>query len=184
MSLPPLQSHQYQVEFFTEHYAVSGILEPFGMLSTYLDLTDRSNLQVKQVTATALDNDSAVNAFQSSELWMRRDEILALRILGEDVPGLVQNLPVHEKLRIFIPRFVVQGVVLRGTDTKISDLFEAMKGAWASVAEARVYPLAALRTPVFREAALLLINKRHIRFYEAVKEPAPTPAPAPETPAA
>jgi hypothetical protein len=170
MSLSSLQTQPFKIEILTEHYQLVGMLEVFGMLSTYLNQNDRLNYQLKRVSIFALDTASTMAAIQMEEVWIRRDEIVVLRILEGETQGVVQRLPVAEKMRLFLTRYVVQGTVLRGTDANAGTLFESQAGAWAGVAEAQIYPLAALKSAVFQDAPLLLVNKRHIRFYEVVKE--------------
>jgi len=170
MSLPSLESQNLKVEILTEHYQVVGMLQLFGMVSTFLNQHDRINYPITRASFIALDTTSTVAAIQMDEALIRRDEIVVLRILEGDTQGLVQRLPVAEKVRLFVPRFVIQGTTLRGADTTISEVFESQAGLWASVSDTHVHPLTTLRSAVFHEAPLLLINKRHIRFYEKIKE--------------
>ena len=138
------------------------------MLMTYLDSPDRANLQFKDVTLTGLSTDSNVNSIKIKELWVQRSEIVAVCLDEADLRGAVQKLPTKELLRIFLPRFVVQGTLTRGVDTRMGDKFDVMKGAWAAVFDAQIFPLTALRAHPFREAPFLLINKDRIRFYEVL----------------
>ena len=73
-------------------------------------------------------------------------------------------------LRVFLPRFVVQGTLTRGEDTRVGDMFDVMKGAWAAVFDAQIFPLTALRAYPMREAQFLLVNKERIRFYEVTSD--------------
>ena len=169
MSLPDLQTKQYQLDVLTEHYLLQCVAEPVGMLMTYLDAPDRSNILLKNVAMTSLGVDSKVNMIKMEELWVQRSEIIAIRVDEADLQGAVQKLPSHEKLRIFMPRFVVQGTLTRGEDSRLGDMFEVMKGTWAAVMNAQVFPITAVKSQVFRDTPFLLINKNCIRFYEAVK---------------
>ena len=170
MSFSALQTRHYQVEILTEHYFIAAALEPAGMLQNYLNHPDRITLVFKQVTATALDQGSKLATFQADELWLRRDEIAAVRFIEKLSPGTMQLLPRKEKLRVFLPRFIVQAVFRCGVDTGIGDIFDAMTSYWAPATDALVYPLLPCASPVFHEAASLLVNRRHVRFYQPVKE--------------
>jgi len=55
MSFATPEIHHYAVEVLTEQYLFSATLEPPGMLLNYVNHPDRATLQLKQVTATALD---------------------------------------------------------------------------------------------------------------------------------
>ena len=169
MSLPDLQSKQYPLDVLTEYYFMQCVAEPVGMLMTYLDSPDRENLLLKNITMTSLGVDSKVDTIRTKELWVQRKEILAVRVSEEDLQGAIQKLPAQEKLRIFLPRFVVQGTLTHGEDTRLGDMFEVMKGTWAAVMNAQVFPHTAMKSQVFRDAPLLLVNKTRIRFYEAVE---------------
>jgi hypothetical protein len=168
VSLLDVDTKQYELEVLTEHYLMQCVAKPVGMLMTYLDSPDRANLQFKDVTLTGLSTDSNVNSIKIKELWVQRSEIVAVCLDEADLQGAVQKLPTKELLRIFLPRFVVQGTLTRGVDTRMGDIFDVMKGAWAAVFDAQIFPLTALRAHPFREAPFLLINKDRIRFYEVL----------------
>ena len=170
MSFGTLQTRHYAVEILTEHYLISAALEPPGMLMNYLNHPDRTTLQFKQVTATALDPGGKLPTFQAEELWLRRDEMAALRFVDMVSPSTMPLLPRKEKLRVFLPRFLVQAVFRCGTDTAVGDIFDSMTSYWAPATEARVHPLLPCACPVFSEAAQLLVNRRQIRFYQPIKE--------------
>jgi len=168
MSLPELERKQYSIEILNEYYLMQCIIEPPGMLMTYLDAPDRTNILMKNVTLIGLGTDSKVDVVKIKELWVQRNEILVIRINEEELQGAVQKLPAQERLRIFMPRFVVQGTLTRGEDTRVGDMFEVMKGTWVAITNAQIIPHTSMKSQVFREAPFLLLNKNRIRFYEAV----------------
>lgn len=168
ISMPKVESKQYQLEILTEHFLMQCVAEPIGMLMTYLDSPDRSNFQFKDITLTGLGTDSNVNSIKMKELWVQRNEVIAICLDESDLQGAVQKLPAKETLRIFLPRFVVQGTLTRGEDTRMGDMFEVMKSTWAAVTNANVFPLTDLKAHPFREAPFLLVNKDRIRFYEVI----------------
>ena len=168
MSLPGVESKQYPLEILNEDYLIHCVVEPVGTLMTYLDVPDRQNILLKNVTLTGLGTDSKIDTIKIKELWVQRNEIIAIRVNEADLEGAVQKLPAQEKLRVFMPLFVVQGTVTRGEDTRLGDMFEVMKGTWAAMSNAKIFPLTAMKAEVFRDAPLLLLNKNRIRFYEAV----------------
>ena len=161
---------QYQLEVLTEDYLMKCKIEPVGMLMTYLDSPDRSNLLFKDTTMTGLSPDSTVEAIKIKELWVQRREIIAISLNEADLQGVVQKLPAREKLRLYLPRFMIQGTLTHGQDTRLGDMFEVMKGAWAAVNDAHIFPLTAMKAHPFREAPFLLVNKDRIRFYEAISQ--------------
>jgi hypothetical protein len=165
---PELASKQYPLEILTEHYLLQCKAEPVGVLMTYLNSPDRNNLLFKDITMTGLDTDSTVDSIKIKKLWVQRCEILAICLDETELEGAVQKLPALEKLRIYMPRFMIQGTLTHGQDTRLGDMFEVMKGTWAAVNNAQVFPLTAMRTHPLREAPFLLLNKDRIRFYEAV----------------
>ncbi len=168
MSLPGVENKQYPLEVLTEHYLMQCVAEPVGMLMTYLDSPDRGNLLFKNITLTGLGTDSTVTSIKIKELWVQRSEIIAICLDETALQGMVQKLPAQEKLRIFLPGFVVQGTLTHGEDTRSGDMFEVMKGTWAAVNHAKVFPLTAMKAHPFREAPFLLVNKDRIRFYEVI----------------
>ena len=168
MTLPEIESKQYPLEILTEYYLMQCVVEPVGMLMTYLDAPDRENILVKNVTLTGLGTDSKVGTVKMKELWVQRREMIVIRVDEADLEGTVQKLPAQEKLRMFMPRFVVQGILTRGEDTRVGDMFEVMKSTWAAISNAQVIPHTEMKAQVFRNAPFLLLNKNRIRFYEAI----------------
>ncbi|GAB4426342.1 MAG: hypothetical protein Kow002_15660 [Anaerolineales bacterium] len=171
MDLPNIETKKYSADILTEDYYLQCTIEPLGVLMTYLDTPDRKNILVKNVTMKGLASNSAVGSVNIKELWITRDEILTIRVDEEAVKGSIQNLPAKENLRIFLPRFVVQGTLTHGEDARVDDMFEVLKGSWAAASNAQVFPLISMKTQVFRQAPLLLINKNRIRFYEPIQTP-------------
>lgn len=167
MSIPMMPSNQYALELLTEHYLIQGNVEPVGLLITYLDSPDRANFQVKNATLTGLGADSTVHAAKFQEIFVMRNEVAAIRVNEVDLQGAIPTLRTSERVRIFIPRFVVQGTLTHGEDTRMGDIFEIMKGTWVALHNAQVFPLTAIQVQVFHEAPLLLVNKNRIRFYES-----------------
>lgn len=168
MAIPEIQTKQYSLEILTENYLLQCEVEPAGMLMTYLDSPDRTNFLLKNIIMTGLGTDSTVNSIKIKELWVQRCEIIAICLSEADLQGSVQRLPAQEKLRIFLPRFVIQGTLTHGEDTRMGDMFEVMKGTWAAVNNANVFPLTSMRAHPFREAPFLLVNKDRINFYEVL----------------
>lgn len=115
---------------------------------------------------TGLGTDSTLNSIKMKELWVQRCEIIAICLSEAELKGEVQQLPAQEKHRIFLPCFVVQGTLTRSEDTRTGDMFEVMKGTWAAINNANVFPLVAMRAHPFREAPFLLVNKDRIHFYK------------------
>ena len=168
MSLPEASKKQYPLEVLTEHYLIKCVIEPVGMLMTYLDSPDRTNFCFKDILMTGLNPDSTVDSIKIKELWVRRSEMVAICLSEADLEGAVQKLPVHEKLRIYLSCFMIQGTLTHGQETRLGDMFEVMKGTWAAVSHAHIFPLTTMKVNPFREAPFLLINKERIRFYEAI----------------
>jgi hypothetical protein len=165
---PETAGKQFQLEVLTENFLMKCKVEPIGMLMIYLDSPDRNNMLFKDVTMTGLATDSTMDSIKIKELWVQRREIVAISLAEADLQGMVQKLPAQEKLRIYLPRFMIQGTVTHGQDTRLGDMFEVMKGTWAAVNHAQIFPLTAMKIHPFREAPFLLVNKDRIRFYEAI----------------
>jgi len=170
MALPEIDSKQYPLEILTEHYLMQCTVETVGMLLAYLDAPERVNILLKNVTMISLSTDSRVDSIKINELWVQKNEIIAIRVNEADLGGAVQKLPAEEKLRIFMPRFVLQGTLTRGVDTRLGDMFEVMKSTWAGISNAQVFPHTETKVQIFRTAPFLLLNKNRIRFYEAVDD--------------
>lgn len=166
MSLPNIESKQYPAEILTEHYHLKCVIEPLGKLMTYLDTPERNNILIKNITLTGLANDSVIGTINIKELWLTREEIIFIRVNENDVKESLKHLPAKETLRIFVPNFVVQGTISRGEDTREGDIFDALIGDWAAIHDAQVFPLSNIKAQVFKQASMVLVNKKRIEFYE------------------
>jgi hypothetical protein len=170
MALPQLKSKQYKVDVFTSQFLLTATLEPVGTLMPYLNNADRINLLFKQVSVTPLETSLSLPTFTAEDLWVPRKEIIAMRFLDPISSDTMPLLPNKEKLRVFLPHIVVQATFSRGTDTKLNEIFEAITGDWMAAADAQIFPLHPIRSQIARDAPMMLLIKRHIQFYQPVKE--------------
>lgn len=170
MAIPQLKSKQYKVEMFTPQFFLSGILEPVGSLMPYLNNADRNNILMKQVSATPIDPAYSLPTFNAEEIWVPRKELLAIKFLdaiSSDTMPLMTN---KEKVRVFLPHIVIQATFSRGADTKIHEIFEVLSGDWVVASDAQIFPLHPMKCQFGRDAQRVLIIKRHIQFYQHIKE--------------
>ena len=170
MSLPQIQVKQYHVEAFTHDFMFSGIFEPLGSLMIFINTPDRRTILLKKVTVTALDPAGTLSAYPVEELLIRQEELVMIRPLEQFSSNTAPLLPVKEKLRIFVPRFVIQAQVSHGPDTKVGDMFDTFGGNWIPAIEAHVHPVLPVKTPIFHTTPSLLLSRRHVRFYHVVSE--------------
>jgi len=170
MAIPQLKSKQYKVEVFTLQFLLSGILEPIGTLMPFLNNADRNNFLLKQVSATPIETSLSLPTFSADELWLPRKEIVALKFMDPVSSDTMPLLPNKEKIRIILPHIVVQATFSRGADTKIHEIFDAISGEWMTAADAQIYPLHPMKCQFGRDAQKMLIVKRHIQFYQPLKE--------------
>jgi hypothetical protein len=170
MALPKLQSKQYKVEVFTPQFLLSGILEPVGSLMPYLNNADRNNILLKQVSATPIEPAFSLPTFAAEELWLPRKDLIAIRFLDTISSDTMPLLSNKEKVRIFLPHIIVQATFSRGPDTKIHEIFEVLSGDWVAAADAQIFPLHPMKCQFGRDAQRMLIIKRHIQFYQHIKE--------------
>jgi len=170
MSLPQIQIKQYRVEAFTHDFMFSGILEPLGNFIIFINSPDRRTIVLKKVTVTPLDTTSTINAYPVEELLVRQEELVMIRPLEEFSPGTASLLPVKERLRIFIPRFVIQAQVSHGPDTRVGDMFDTVGGNWILAVDVHAHSLLPVKTPIFHKTPQVLLSRRYVRFYQAVTE--------------
>lgn len=170
MSLPQIQTRQYRIEAFTHDFMFSGILEFVGSLMIFINTPDRRTVLLKKVTVTPLDPTSTLSPYPVEELLIRQEELVMIRPLDELSPGTASLLPVKEKLRIFVPRFVIQAQASHGPDTKVGDMFDTVGGNWMTTIEAHVHPVMPVKIPIFHKTPQLLLSRRHVRFYHVVSE--------------
>ncbi len=169
MSFTNVQQRQYPVEIVSEHYLFAATLEPIGQMMTFLNDPERRTYQLKKVTATNLDPGGTLDRFQAEALYLRRDEMAAIRLLEPVTTQTVPLMPKADRLRVFLPRFVVQATFHRGLDSRLNDIFD-MHGVWTPATDAHIFHLQTPRHSIFQEAHTLLVNKRLIRFYQPVQE--------------
>jgi hypothetical protein len=169
MSLPGFQIRHYQVELLSEHYVLSGELEPFGPLMIYLNDPERSALRLKNLQGCALDPGLTIDNLRSEDMMVRKDEVILIRPLDAVSQSTVPLLARRQVLQVFINRFVLQAAFPCGQETQVSEIFDLSPGHWVACVDAQVYPLQRAQQSIFHEAKLVLLNKHHVRFYQAVK---------------
>jgi hypothetical protein len=167
-----LPTRHYHVELLTEHYLLTGELEPFGPMMTYLNDAGRVALRLKNMEAKSLDASLALDMFRAEEMMVRKDEIDLIRPLDMVSQNTVPLMARREILRVFIGRFVVQASFPCGADTPISDIFDTSPAHWVPCLDAQAHIVQRSKQPVFSTAKLVLVNKAHIRFYQGVPAPA------------
>jgi hypothetical protein len=170
MTMPQLKSKQYKVEVFTPQFLLSATLEPVGTLMPYLNNADRNNILFKQVTATPIDVTTSLPTFTADELWIPRKEIIAVRFLDPISSETMPLPPNKEKLRVFLPHIIVQATFSLGQDTRLYEIFDAVSGEWMAAKDAHIFPLHPTRCQIARDAPMMFIVKRHIQFYQPVKD--------------
>jgi hypothetical protein len=169
-SMPALKVRQFRVEVITEHYVLSGIIEPVGTLVSFITSRDKKNLHLKQITASAIDPASTLGLFNAEELYVSRPEVIAIRFMDQLSANTVPLLPHRDKVRVYLPNFVVQGIIAHGADTPLGEVFEQGTSEWTPSVEAQIFPLVQTKARTGREPATILITKHHIQFYHVVKE--------------
>lgn len=169
MSLPNIQAKHYQVELLSEHYLLSGELEPFGPMMIYLNDPGRSALRLKNTQARALDPGLAVPTFHSEDMMVRKDEAILIRPLDAVSQSTVPLMARRLLLQVFASRFVLQGAFPCGQETQVAEILDLSPGQWVACVDAQVYPVQHSEQPIFQQAKMILLNKNHIRFYQAVK---------------
>jgi hypothetical protein len=169
MEFPSLTLREYRADVLTQEYLLTGQLAPLGPLLAFLDQADRGIMTLKQAHAVALDPASQVGSFQADELIVTKHDVIAIRLQEAVTQATVHLLPRREKMLVFMPSIIIQAEFHCGPDTRASDLLEATPGRWATASEARIFPLRASKQALFQEAKILLVNKRHIRFYQPLK---------------
>jgi hypothetical protein len=170
MTMPLLKSKQYKVEVFTSQFFLAGVLEPVGTLMPYLNNADRNNILLKQVSATPIEPAFNMPTFSAEELWLPRTEMIAVHFLDTISSDTMPLLSSKEKIRVFLPHIVIQATFSRGADTKIHEVFDALSGDWVTAADAQIYPMHPMKCQFGRDAQRVLIIKRHIQFYQHVKD--------------
>ena len=170
MAMPQLHSKKYKVEVFTPQFFLAGVLEPIGSLMPYLNNADRNNLLLKEVSATPIDTSYSLPTFAAEELWIPRKELIAVRFLDAISSDTMPLLANKEKIRVFLPHLVVQGTFSRGADTKVHEIFDVLSGDWVAAADAQIYPMHPMKCQFGRDAQRILLIKRHIQFYQHIKE--------------
>jgi hypothetical protein len=170
MALPGLKVRQFKVEVATLDYVISGTIEPVGTIMAFIGSRDRKAVHLKDVSASALNSASVLGLFSADDLWVTRQEIMAVRFVDQLSPNTVQLLPHRSKLRIYLPNYVIQGTVAHGSDAPMAEMFELMSADWIPVIDAQMFPLVQTRARLGRESATIILARKFVQFYQPVKE--------------
>src|SRR5574337_2178014 len=102
MSLPGFQIRHYQVELLSEHYVLSGELEPFGPLMIYLNDPERSALRLQNLQGCALEPGMTIDNLRAEDMMVRKDEVILIRPLDAVSQSTVPLLARRQVLQVFI----------------------------------------------------------------------------------
>jgi hypothetical protein len=170
MSSLTLEKHQYRAEVFTNHFKITGMLEPIGALYAYINGADHKNIKMINANAVALDPTIVATSFTSEELWIHRSELALVNFLDPISTGTLPLAPVKDKLRVFLPNLVVQATVPHGHDTRIDEIFETGSGELITATDARIFPIVSTKIPFSRDATTILISRHHVQFYQLIEK--------------
>jgi hypothetical protein len=101
---------------------------------------------------------------------LRQDNMIAIRLAEKVGSTTLPLMARKEKMRVFADFFVVQAYFHCGQDVRLNDIFDLSAGDWVPCSDANVHALFHVRHPLFETAPLMMLNRRHIHFYQPVKE--------------
>jgi len=177
------QRQRYRVELLTTRYLMRGEMEPIGPILVYLNDRDRATITFYNIEVIALEAGNAMGRFRADELMIRRQHIIALRLIDAVDSQVLALMARHIKLRVFTQGFVVQGDFHCGADVRAQDLFDVIRGEWATATNVVLHSLMTLKRPPFDNASVLLLRVGEIVSYQILPEATPPPAvvPVPQT---
>jgi hypothetical protein len=164
-----IQRRAFPVEVLTPHYLIKGEMEPIGPMLVYLNDPERRTYVFKKAEALSIQEGNLASHFHAEALMVRQENMIAIRLAEKVGQSTMPLLARKEKIRVFTDAFVIQGYFHCGQDVQLNDIFDLAKGDWVPSSEAIVHALFQLKRPVFDSAPILIINRRHMHFYQPVK---------------
>ncbi len=167
MGFSALERARYPVSIVTEYYYYTGKVEPFGPILIWLNDPERHAFPLYEVAATALDGGSTVDSFTRDEIFLLKQDVVALDVLSSEARQQVQLIQRTQKLVVYTPRFVVNAAFPAAADTRLGDIFDGLKGSFLVMTGAQIYPMRPSRAQVFRTSEMVILNSHYITAYHA-----------------
>ncbi|MBN1563381.1 MAG: hypothetical protein JXA10_06060 [Anaerolineae bacterium] len=149
-------------------YQLVGDLEVLGMVQTFLNDETKGTFTIKNVTVYGLEPHNPAASMQIRELYVRKDQTLALAFDAEiprDETGL---MPRTEHIAAYTSHYVVQGHYHMGADALVGDFISSTRSQFVGATNVVFFPLFHARAAVIQSASLVYVYAKAVRMHHLV----------------
>ncbi len=149
-------------------YQLQGDLEVMGMIQTFLNDETKGTFTIKNVTVHGLEPHNPAASMQIKELYVRKDQVLALvfaEAISREEMGL---MPRTETLATYTSHYVVQGDFHMGADALVGDFISSGRALFIGATHVTIFPLFQPRAAVIQSAPLAYVFAQAVWMHHAV----------------
>jgi hypothetical protein len=149
-------------------YQLQGDLEVLGMIQTFLNDETKGTFTIRNVTVHGLEPHNPAASMQIKELYIRKDQILALSFaeaISREETGL---LPRTEHLAAYTSHYVIQGHFHMGTDSLVGDFIASTRSPFIGATDVTFFPLFQPRAAVIQSAPLTYLFAKAVRMHHLI----------------
>jgi hypothetical protein len=146
-------------------YQLQGDLQVLGMIQTYLNDETKDVFTIKDVAVHGLEPHNPAASMQIAELYVRKDQVLAL-VFADEIPSDETGLmPRTEQLVVYTSHYAVQGHFHMGADAVVGDFISSSRAPFVGATGATIFPLFQPRAAIIQNAPLVYLYASAIRMH-------------------
>lgn len=149
-------------------YQIRGNLQVLGMIQTFMNDESKGVFTIKGAQVFGLESHNPAASMQIEEMYIRRDQVLALAFDQEFSHEETGLLPRTEQIAAYTSHYVVQGGFHLGTDDPVGDFVTSARAPFLGITPGAVFPLFQPRAAIIQQAPLIYVCAKAIRMYHLV----------------
>jgi hypothetical protein len=149
-------------------YQLQGDLAVLGMLQTFLNDETKGTFTINNVTVHGLEPHNPAASMQIDELFVRKDQVLALAFAYEVSREETGLMPRTEKIAAYTSHYVVQGGFHMGADALVGDFIASSRAPFIGATDVTFFPLFHSRAAIIQSAPLAYVYAKAVRMHHLI----------------
>lgn len=155
----------FEVSILTPAYLLTGQVEEASAFLGWLNNKDKNALDLHHAESVLLDPNTSVPATAAPLVTLDKQQIIAINMISPQAQRSIKVSGRTELAVFYTPRFIIQANLHPTGDMPINRIPDVVKSNFVPVTQAKLHPLLPTRKLPSFEAAVMILNWRHIDFY-------------------
>ena len=157
-----------RVQMLVPGFQLSGDLEVLGMIQTFMNDETKGTFTMRNVSVHGLEPQNPAASMQIEELFVRKDQVLALTFADEISREETGLLPRVEQIAAYTSHYVIQGGFHMGTDSLVGDFIVSTRALFIGATDVTIFPLFHSRAAIVQTSSLAYIYAKAVRMHHLV----------------